>query len=173
MDDVLGQGCKSTSAHGGWELDRGARGAISVQGPTMTAGRQLKGAGERKFMMKSVFGRNPGDHGSRVLLLSHVEEYGRHCSLPLLTRMHWQLSTEKDPGQGSLSSCWPKQWRRTSQEGTLGVSCQRREKNPNRVISPVPVATGFSAHLAPPSLLQSKQLHHLQARSSLEQTQVL
>ena len=153
---------------GSWGL-----GATSVQGLTMTAGRQLKGTGDRQSMMKNVFGRNPGDQGSRGLLLSHVEEYSRHRSLPLLTRMHWQSSAEDDPGQGSLSTWWPKQWRRTSQEGTLGVSCQRREKNPNRVISPVPMTTGFSALLAPPRLLQSKQLHHLHAQSSLEQTQVL
>ena len=83
---------------------------------------------------------------------------------------NWAL--EKDPSQGSLSICWAKQWRRTSQEGTLGASCQRLEKNPNRAISPVPMTTGFSAHLAPPRLLRSKQLLHLHVRSSLEQTQV-
>ena len=69
----LGLRCKSVSAHGGWELDRGAWRAMSVQRLTMTAGRQLKETGERKSMVENAFGRNPGDHGSRVLLLSHVQ----------------------------------------------------------------------------------------------------
>ena len=69
----LGQGSKSTSAHGGWERDRGAWRAISVQQLTMTAGRQLKETGERKSMVDNAFGRNLGHHGSRVLLLSHVQ----------------------------------------------------------------------------------------------------
>ena len=60
--------------------------------------------------------------------------------------------------------------RKTSQKGLLIASFQRLEKDSDRAITPAAEAVHVPAHFMPPGSLQPKQLFHLHAQPSLEQS---
>ena len=68
-----GLGRVSTSAHGGWVLERGDWRANPGRGLLLDARRQHEGTGVRKSATGNACGRNPDCHRSKASLLSDAQ----------------------------------------------------------------------------------------------------
>ena len=80
-------------------------------------------------------------------------------------------TVEKDPRRGNSLNAWmggatEKDWPRRPSDRQL----QEATKDSGSVITPVAKAVCVSAHLAPPGLLQAKQLGHLHTQTSVGQS---
>ena len=136
-----------------WEMEPMNWKAIPKWTLLPAVGRQPEGRGGRKYARWNAFGGKLDCHGTRALLLSHMQGVKPPCSLSLPT-------CHQLPLEGLVNTA-----HRVPDTGD--------KKAPSRVISPAPMAIDFPAHLAPRVFPKFKQLCHLHTLSPLEQTQVL
>lgn len=122
----------SLSVHSGWELDRGAWRAISVSDRQWQG--QLRDRGEIHGG-ENAFGRNPGDHGSRVLIQEVMARGWPAVAILTCPAPWWAL---EGPSQGVFEHLLGQAMEKDQTGSTLGTSTQEGWKEYNRTISPMP-----------------------------------
>ena len=155
------------SVAGSWSIEIGKQGEDCCW--------HAQGDIREEIVAGNAFGGKPGSHGGRAILLSHTQRVEPHWSLSFPTHQRWKLTNRERTQRG-----WPFEWlmcraweQDASQGDPLSACCHRLGKDSNSAVAPAPMVASIPEHLKLPGSLQSKQLCHLQAWSSLGQTQVL
>ena len=164
-----GQGLKSPGTFSGWELEH--RDWSAGWRPLLTHPRGHKGGdrGRECLWRKARKPRRPG-HAAE----SHAEGGATLKPLsphtPALAADQQRKNTERLAIEWLMCQAGEQD---ASQGDPLSACCHRLEKDSNSAMAPAPVVASIPEHLKLPGSPKSKQLCHLQAWSSLGQTQVL